>query len=67
MCLSKYSNIELLKEVAMNLNLSKDHENIDGLCERDLAALINLFYQVSISIHFTIFFITHREYINTFS
>ena len=66
MCLSKYSNIELLKEVAMNLHLSKDHENKDGLCERDLAALINFFYQVSISIHFKFFFITDREYLNTF-
>ena len=47
MCLSKYSNIELLKEIAMNLHLSKDHENIDGLSERELAALVNSFYQVS--------------------
>ena len=48
MCLSKYSNIELLKEVAMNLHLSiKDHENIHVLSERELAALINSFYQVS--------------------
>ena len=57
MCLSKYSNIELLKEIAMNLHLSKEHENIDGLSERELAALINSFYQVSILIYFTISYI----------
>ena len=46
MCLSKYSNLELLREVAVNLYSSKDVENMDGLSERELAALINTFYQV---------------------
>ena len=46
MCLSKYSNLELLKEVARNLYSSKDHENMNRLCEKQLAELINTFYQV---------------------
>ena len=46
MCLSKYSNLEHLREVANNLFSSEDHENRNLLCERELAALINTFYQV---------------------
>ena len=46
MCLSKYSNLEHLQAVASNLCLSGDHRNINGLCERELAALIYSFYQV---------------------
>ena len=53
MCLSKYSNLELLKEVARNLYSSKDHENMNSLCERQLAELINTFYQVR---YFCLFF-----------
>ena len=45
MCLSKYSNLELLNQVAMNLYSSKDHD-FKELCEIELAALINTFYQV---------------------
>ena len=45
MCLSKYSNLELLNQVAMNLYSSTDH-NLKELCEIELAALINTFYQV---------------------
>ena len=51
MCLSKYSNLELLKEVAMNLYSPEDH-NFKDLCEKELAALINKYYQVSILVHF---------------
>ena len=46
MCLSKYSNLEHLREVAMNLCSSEDHVDITELCERELAALISKFYQV---------------------
>ena len=46
MCLSKYSNLEHLQAVALNLCLSDDHGNINGHSERVLAALINTFYQV---------------------
>ena len=45
MCLSNYSNLELLKEVAMNLYSSKDHD-FKELCEIELADIINTFYQV---------------------
>ena len=46
MCLSKYSNLEHLREVANNIFSSEDHENRNLLCERELAALINVYYQV---------------------
>ena len=46
MCLSNYSNLEHLQAVALNLCLSDDHIYINGLSERELAALINSFYQV---------------------
>ena len=44
--LSKFSNLEHLKEVASSLNLSENHETLNFLCEKELAALINTFYQV---------------------
>ena len=44
MSLRKYSNLELLKEVYRNL--ARDDESIDELCERELVALIEPFYQV---------------------
>ena len=50
MCLSKYSNLEHLREVAVNLYSSEDHGNMNKLCERELAALINTFYQVRYSL-----------------
>ena len=46
MCLSKYSNLDHLKEVYMNLYPSKDNKTLDELCEKELAALINTYYQV---------------------
>ena len=46
MCLSKYSNLDLLKEVYENLYSPKDHETLDGLCEKEMAALINTYYKV---------------------
>ena len=46
MCLSKYSNLELLKEVAINLYSSEEYGNINKLCERELADLIHTYYQV---------------------
>ena len=46
MGLSKYSNLKLLKQVAKNLHSSEDYKNINGLCEKKLAELINRFYQV---------------------
>ena len=46
MCLSKYSNLDLLKEVYMNLYSSKDNKTLDELCEKELATLIHTFYQV---------------------
>ena len=49
MCLSKYSNLEHLREVANNIFSSEDHENRNLLSERELAALINTFYQVNFS------------------
>ena len=57
MCLSKYSNLEHLREVAINLYSTKDHEDINGLCERELAALIHTFYQVRIYLSHLIFYI----------
>ena len=51
MCLSKYSNLEHLREVAVNLYSSEDHGNMNKLCERELAALINTFYQVRYSLY----------------
>ena len=52
MCLSKYSNLELLKEVAMNLYSSEDHKNMNELSEIELAALIDSFYQVRFHLRF---------------
>ena len=52
MCLSKYSNLEHLREVAMNLSPSKEHDDLIRLCERELAALINNFYQVKAVFYF---------------
>ena len=46
MCLSKYSNLELLKEVVKSLYSSEEYGNINGLSEKKLAELINNFYQV---------------------
>ena len=46
MCLSKYSNLELLKEVVKSLYSSEEYGNINGLSEKKLAELINDFYQV---------------------
>ena len=46
MCLSKYSNLDLLKEVYANLYSSKDDITSNGLSEKELAALIHTFYQV---------------------
>ena len=46
MCLSRYSTLELLKEVAKNLFLSEEYGYINGLSEKKLAELINNFYQV---------------------
>jgi hypothetical protein len=46
MNLSKYSNLEHLREVAMNLCLSENHDDINELSEKKLAALIHTFYQV---------------------
>ena len=46
MCLSKYSNLEHLREVAMKLCASESHDDIIELCEKKLAALIHTFYQV---------------------
>jgi hypothetical protein len=43
---NRYSNLEHLREVAKNLCSSEDHDDINKLCERELAALINKFYQV---------------------
>ena len=57
MCLSKFSNNDLLKQVAINLYSTEDNQDINkamnGLCERELADLINTYYQVS-SILYTI-------------
>ena len=51
MGLSKYSNLKLLKQVAKNLHSSEDYKNIDGLCEKKLAELINRFYKVKYIIY----------------
>ena len=59
MCLSKYSNLEHLREVAKNLCSSEDHDDINELCERELAALINKFYQVEAYFMFYICKIYH--------
>ena len=42
----KFSNLELLEEFTMNLYSTGDYLNMNGLCERDLAALFNTYYQV---------------------
>ena len=50
MCLSKYSNLDLLGQViCSNLYSSEEQRNLSGFCEIKLAALINSFYQVFIS------------------
>ena len=46
MCLSKYSTLELLKEVVKNLYSSEKYGYINELSEKKLAELINTFYQV---------------------
>ena len=47
MCLTKYSNVDLLRQVTINLYSTEDKGNISELCERELAALINTHYLVS--------------------
>ena len=63
MCLSKFSNIDLLKQVANNLYSTEDNEDINGLCEKELAALINIYYQVS-SILYNILINTYFQIIS---
>ena len=46
MCLSKFSNIDLLRQVALNLYSTEDNGDMNGLCEKELAAVINTYYQV---------------------
>ena len=47
MCLSKFSNIDLLRQVALNLYSTEDNGDMNELCEKELSALINTYYQVS--------------------
>ena len=51
MCLSKYSNVDLLRQVTINLYSTEEKGNINELCERELAALINTHYLVSSILH----------------
>ena len=51
MCLTKYSNVDLLRQVTINLYSTEDKGNISELCERELAALINTHYLVSSILH----------------
>ena len=44
----KFSNLEPLEEFTMNLYSTGDYLNMNGLCERDLAALFNTYCQVII-------------------